>query len=41
MYVKLPSGDLNPDLYLLHLISTYTCRMTTAQKVSGGFALHF
>ena len=39
--MKPPSGDLNPNPYLLHLISTYTCRMTTAQKVSRGFALHF
>ena len=36
MCVKLPSGDLNPDPYPPHLISTYTCRVTIAPRVCGG-----
>ena len=36
MYVKFPSGDLNPDPYPPHPTSIYTCEMTTAPRVCGG-----
>ena len=36
MYVKLPSRDLNPDLYPPHPTSIYTYVVTTALRVSGG-----
>ena len=36
MCVKLPLGDLNPDLYPLHPTSTYTCRVTNTPKMCGG-----
>ena len=36
MCVKLPPGDLNPDSYPLHLISTYTYGVTIAPRVCGG-----
>jgi len=32
MCVKLPPGDLNPNLYLSHLTSTYTYGVTTNQE---------
>ena len=37
MCVKLPLGDLNPGHCLSHLTSTYTCRVTIAPRVCGGF----
>ena len=36
MYVKLPSGDLNPNPYPLHLTSIYTCEVTIAPRVCDG-----
>ena len=39
MYVKLLLENLNPDPYLLHPISIYTCEVTTAPKVCGGVNL--
>ena len=33
MCVKLPFGDLNPDSYLLHPTSIYTCEVTTVPRV--------
>ena len=36
MFVKLPSEDLNPSPYPLHLTSTYTCGVTIAPRVCGG-----
>ena len=34
--MKFPPEDLNPDSYLLHPISTYTCGVTITSKVCGG-----
>ena len=39
MCVKLPSGDLNPDLYPPHPTSIYTCGVTTTPRVRGGLML--
>ena len=39
MCEKLPSGDLNPSLFLPHPISTYTCGMTITSRVCGGHLL--
>ena len=36
MYVKLPSGDLNPDPYPSYSINTYTCGVTIASRMYGG-----
>ena len=36
MCVKFPHRDLNPNHYLPHPTSTYTCGVTTAPKVCGG-----
>ena len=36
MCVKLPVGDLNPDLYPPHSTNTYTYKVTTAPRVRGG-----
>ena len=36
MYVKLPPGELNPNLYPPHLTSIYTCEVTTVQRVRDG-----
>ena len=36
MYVKLSLGNLNPDPYSSHSISTYTYRITITSKVRGG-----
>ena len=33
MYVKFPLGDLNPDPYLPHSTSTYTCGVIIAPRV--------
>ena len=33
MCVKLPPGDLNSDFYPPHHTNTYTCKMTTIQKM--------
>ena len=38
MYVKLPSGDLNPDSFLLHLTSTYICEVTITSRVYGDYS---
>ena len=40
MCVKLPPGDLNPISYPTHLTSTYTCRVTIAPRMCGGFRVH-
>ena len=37
MYVKLPSGDLNPDPYPSYSINTYTCGVTIASRICDGF----
>ena len=34
--MKLPPGDLNPDLYPPHPTSIYTCGVTIAPRVCGG-----
>ena len=36
MCIKLFFGNLNLDICLLHLISTYTCRVTTTPRVHSG-----
>ena len=41
MCMKLPPGDLNPNLYPLHSTSIYTYRVTTASKVRGGHQYGF
>ena len=37
MYVKLRPGVLNPSLYPPHPISIYTCEVTIAPRVCGGY----
>ena len=37
MYVKLPHKDLNSDLCLPHLTSTYTCEVTITLRIYGGY----
>ena len=34
---KTPLGDLNPGPYPLHSTSTYTCKITIAPRVCGGY----
>ena len=41
MCVKFPSRNLNPDSYPLHFTNTYTCEVTTAQRVRGVFFFFF
>ena len=41
MYVKFHLGNLNPDPYPLHPISTYTCRVIIAPKMCGGICETF
>ena len=36
MCVNLLLGDLNPNSFLPHSISTYTCRVTITSRVCGG-----
>ena len=36
MCVKLSSGDLNPDPYPQQPTSIYTCKVTTASRVTSG-----
>ena len=36
MCVKFPPGDLNLDPNSPHPLSTYTCEVTTAQRVYNG-----
>ena len=35
VYVKLLSGDLNPDSYPLHPTSTYICEVNIMPRVRG------
>ena len=37
MYVKLPPGDMNLGPYPPHLTNTYTCGVTIAPRLCGGF----
>ena len=37
MRVKLPPEDLNLGLYPTHSTNTYTCGVTTALRVLGGY----
>ena len=39
MCVKLPLGDLNPDLCHPHPTSTYTYKMTIVPKVCGSHVI--
>ena len=39
--MKLIPRDLNPNPYLPHPTSTYTCRVTIASRVCDGGALHY
>ena len=41
MCVKLPLEDLNPDRCPPHPISIYTCGVTTAPRVCGGYLSTF
>ena len=41
MCVKLSHGNLNPCLFLSHLISTYICKVTIVPKVYSNFCLPF
>ena len=40
MCVKLPLGDLNPDLYPPHHTSIYTCEVTNAPRVCGEYVIY-
>jgi len=35
MYVKLSTGDLNPDACLLHPTCIYTCGVIIARRICG------
>ena len=41
MCVKFPPRDLNPGPYPSHLTSTYTCKVTIALRVCGGYPTVF